>query len=212
MHQVVDAANLVSMIEKVKDYCVQRTQEFDQISSERKVLLLEIADLISVSKDLNLLYVCTHNSRRSTFGQIWGKTASNFYGFNKISCFSGGTEVTAFHPNAIEAIKQVGFEVESEQKDENPKHEIRFHKSRPPISCFSKTFDSTHNPSENFIALMTCGHADENCPHIPGALARKPLRYVDPKISDGTKDQAQTYADRCAEIAREMLYLFSRVK
>ena len=33
---------------------------------------------------------------------------------------------------------------------------------------------------------MTCDHADENCPLIPGAKTRIPLTYVDPKVADET--------------------------
>ena len=200
------------MNNRVQEYCIERTKEFDQISEERKNLLLDVSKLIPANKEINLLYVCTHNSRRSTFGQIWGKTAASFYGFDKVDCFSGGTEVTAFHPNALKAIKGVGFEVSSEDKMDNPRHEVRISAENQAIICFSKTFDDDSNPKENFLALMTCGHADDNCPNIPGALARVPLRYVDPKISDETPQQDSTYADRCAEIAREMLFLFSKVK
>ena len=31
---------------------------------------------------------------------------------------------------------------------------------------------------------MVCDHADQNCPFIPGATARIPLRYKDPKEFD----------------------------
>jgi arsenate reductase len=211
--QKVDAANFFfPMNNKVQEYCIERTKEFNRISEDRKKLLLDISKLIPANKEINLLYVCTHNSRRSTFGQIWGETAANFYGFDKVKCFSGGTEVTAFHPNALNAIKSVGFEVTSESSIDNPRHEVRFSTEDKPITCYSKTFDDVSNPSENFLALMTCGHADDHCPHITGTLARVPLRYIDPKISDGTPQQDCTYADRCAEIAREMLYLFSKIK
>ena len=33
---------------------------------------------------------------------------------------------------------------------------------------------------------MTCSDADENCPHIPKAEKRIPLRYEDPKSYDDT--------------------------
>ena len=58
---------------------------------------------------------------------------------------------------------------------------------------------------------MTCDSADQNCPFIPGATLRIPIKYVDPKVSDGTPLEEATYADRCAEIAREMIFVFSNV-
>ena len=53
---------------------------FDSIPSERKVILDELRDAISDSLNknqaANLLYVCTHNSRRSHFGQVAGTLAA----------------------------------------------------------------------------------------------------------------------------------------
>jgi arsenate reductase len=54
---------------------------------------------------------------------------------------------------------------------------------------------------------MTCGHAEENCPFLPGAELRVPITYEDPKVSDGTPKAEEVYDERCAQIAREMLFL-----
>jgi len=37
------------------------------------------------------------------------------------------------------------------------------------------------------------------------------FRYDDPKVADGTPQEAAVYDERCLQIATEMLYLFSRV-
>jgi arsenate reductase len=58
---------------------------------------------------------------------------------------------------------------------------------------------------------MTCTHADENCPFIPGAT-RISLPYEDPKAFDGTPEEEAIYAERCRQIARELLFAFSQVK
>ena len=76
---------------------------------------------------------------------------------------------------------------------------------------FSKKYDHAFNPKDDFTAIMTCGHADENCPIVQGASARFPLTYIDPKVSDGTDKQMETYMDRSLEIAREAKYIFSKV-
>ncbi len=57
---------------------------------------------------------------------------------------------------------------------------------------------------------MTCSHADENCPFIPGASQRIAVTYDDPKDFDGTPGQDEAYRERTRQIAREMLYLFSK--
>jgi arsenate reductase len=47
---------------------------------------------------------------------------------------------------------------------------------------------------------------------VDGASLRVPLHFEDPKKSDNTPREAAAYDERCAQIAREMLYVFSRVK
>lgn len=77
--------------------------------------------------------------------------------------------------------------------------------------CFSKTFDDPANPDKNFAAIMTCSDADENCPLVPGTSFRKAVTYRDPKESDGTDHEMETYDERCRQIATEMFYMMSRV-
>jgi hypothetical protein len=58
---------------------------------------------------------------------------------------------------------------------------------------------------------MTCSDADAACPIVFGAAERISIPYDDPKAADGTPDEAAVYDERCRQIAREMLYVFSRV-
>ena len=58
---------------------------------------------------------------------------------------------------------------------------------------------------------MTCGDAEENCPFIPGVELRIATTYEDPKRSDGTPLQEQTYLERFKQIATEVLYAFSKI-
>jgi hypothetical protein len=55
---------------------------------------------------------------------------------------------------------------------------------------------------------LTCSAADEACPRVPGATLRLAIPYDDPKVADGTPDEAATYDERCAQIAHEMLFAF----
>jgi arsenate reductase len=57
---------------------------------------------------------------------------------------------------------------------------------------------------------MTCDHADQNCPVIPHAVKRIPLTYIDPKASDGTETETETYLKTSEKIATEMKFLFSQ--
>ena len=58
---------------------------------------------------------------------------------------------------------------------------------------------------------MTCSHADENCPFIPGTQTRIALNYDDPKAFDYTPQEQAAYDARCLQIAAEMMYVFKRL-
>lgn len=199
---------------KVKNACDQLSRQFDAILPERKQLLAKISNYIQQKKDVNqaiqLVYVCTHNSRRSHFGQIWGAVAAEYYGVNNVSTFSGGTESTAFNPNAIHALNGLGFDITTTDLSSNPKYEVDFGGSKASI-CFSKVYDDASNPSSNFAAIMTCGDAEENCPFIPGVELRIGTTYEDPKAFDGTELQEEKYIERALQIGLETLYVFSKI-
>lgn len=204
------------MFQPIKLYCNKLTNEFNTIPKERQALLEKIANYISIKKASNqaiqLVYICTHNSRRSHFGQIWAQVAANYFDVKNVTTFSGGTEATAFNINAINAIKRVGFDVKPINVDKNSTHHISFDETEKPIICFSKVYDDAQNPQTNFAAIMTCSDAEENCPFIPGVELRIGTTYDDPKAFDNTPMQDAKYDERCKQIALETLYAFSKVK
>lgn len=203
------------LFEKIKTHCDHLVSNFENISLDRKVLLEKISNYIHHKKEqdlpVNLVYVCTHNSRRSHFGQVWAAVAASYYGIYKVHTFSGGTEATAFNPNAIQALKETGFEIEAETQNQNPRYSVKFGEAES-TSCFSKVYDDEVNPSSNFAAIMTCSDAEENCPFIPGVELRIGTTYDDPKAFDGTPQQAEKYLERSNQIALECLYVFHVVK
>jgi protein-tyrosine-phosphatase len=189
---------------------------FTKISEKRKLVLEKIASYISLKIENNmpirLIYICTHNSRRSHFGQIWAQVAANYFGISNFSSYSGGTEVTAFNINAIKALQTIGFEVNIQYNDaSNPIYEVLYSKDYDPIICFSKVYDHESNPKNEFAAIMTCSSADEACPTVFGADARFATPYEDPKKFDGTEIETKMYLERCFEIATEVFYTFSKV-
>lgn len=198
----------------IDEFIQKRISEFDQISAERKELLEKIATYINTkrlqNKTANLVYICIHNSRRSHFGQVAGSLAANYYG-TKVNTFSGGTEVTAFNPNAIAALRNCGLIVQAQDESNNP-HQHVYYKNILIADCFSKIYDHPTNPTENFAAIMTCGEAEQNCPFIPTAEMKISTTYDDPKSSDGTGQEETVYGARFAQILRESLYVFSLVK
>lgn len=202
-------ANLQPTIEKL-------TKEFNQIPDERKAILKQLTDFVASKtkggQKILLNFICTHNSRRSHIAQVWGQTAAHFYGVSNVETFSGGTEATAFNLRAVAAMKQAGFDIITLKDENNPVYTVTFSEDAPALTVFSKKYDDDFNPKKDFAAVMTCSHADENCPLVPGASARIALTYNDPKDFDGTPQEAAKYAERVHEIGREILYAFSQVK
>lgn len=201
------------MNQKIKERCEIISKNFKEINAERKIILEKLAahiqENLNSKKEVNLVYVCTHNSRRSHLGQVWAKVAADFYGFN-INTFSAGTEATAFNQNAINALISAGFKVKKLDETANPKYEVIFGEGKANL-CFSKTIDDESLPKENFVAVMTCGDADENCPFISGCDLRIGTTYFDPKSFDNSILQDEKYTERSNQIAMECLYVFSTI-
>ena len=93
----------------------------------------------------------------------------------------------------------------------NPHYELIYHSKKPVISLFSKMYDDPVNPRGHFAAVMTCTHADKNCPFIAGAEKRISLPYEDPKAHDDTAADGNMYDQRSIQIAREMKFVFSKL-
>lgn len=202
------------MFNEIKEHCDQLVTQFGNIPKERKKLLNRISEYIierkKADQPVNLVYICTHNSRRSHFGQVWSAVAASYYGISGVRTFSGGTEATAFNPNAIHALEQTGFRIRKTTEDANPRYNVRFGEKEF-TTCFSKVYDHPENPVSQFAAIMTCSDAEENCPFIPGVDLRIGTTYDDPKAFDGTPLQDQKYLERSEQIALECLYVFSNV-
>ncbi len=205
-----------AMYPHVKKYLEELIPQFDSISEERKTILKKIGNYISEKrtqdKPAHLVYICTHNSRRSHFGQIWAKVAADFYGIPNVHTYSGGTEATAFNPNAIEAVKRAGMKVQKTTDTENPVYHVYHAENQEPSVCFSKAYDASQNPMSEFAAIMTCSDAEENCPFIPGVELRIGTTYDDPKAFDNSPLQDEKYDERCRQIALETLYAFSTIQ
>lgn len=201
---------------QLQQYIAARYSEFEQISSERKILLEQLSNFISkelaAGEEVRLIFICTHNSRRSHISQLWAHAAATHFGVPRISTFSGGTEATAFNPRAVATLQRAGFGIEKTASQDNPIYSVRLHPEGESLECFSKRYDTPPNPTKNFCAVMVCSQADTSCPIVAGAKKRIPIPYEDPKVSDGREDEAKVYDERCAQIARELLYVFSKVK
>lgn len=182
------------------------------LSNKRKELLDKIAGTIKKQEGAKhttkLLFVCTHNSRRSQFAQAWAWVAQQWYKVDHVESHSAGTEVTAFHTNALEALRRAGMKYEQAETNEA---KLYMADDIAPAVFFSKLYTDKSIPSEAPIAVMTCADAAKNCPFIPGAMARVSLSYKDPGHADNTEQVEETYDRSCLLIATEIFYLFQQL-
>ena len=197
-------------------FFAEARSESELIPAQRKADLDQLALFIKerrrAGKIAQLVFICTHNSRRSHLAQIWAQTAAHAFGLNGIETYSGGTEATAFNARAVAAIERAGFRVETATAGDNPLITVRCAPEVPPMECFSKVYDQAPNPDRDFCAVMTCSAADEHCPIVFGAAERIVIRYDDPKAFDGTPEETQQYDQRCRQIAREMVWGLGRAR
>ncbi|MDN5626486.1 MAG: protein-tyrosine-phosphatase [Weeksellaceae bacterium] len=185
------------------------------ISEERKTILQPLIDFIQQKvndrQDININFICTHNSRRSHLSQVWAQAASAHFNIPNVYCYSGGTEETALFPKVAETLINQGFSIFKIAENNNPVYAIKYSDNALPVIGFSKKYDNPFNPVSAFAAIMTCSQADAGCPFIAGAEKRIPITFEDPKISDNTPEQSQVYAERSLQIATEMFYVFSKI-
>ena len=208
---VFASSNALGANEQLARYVTARSAEADSIPTERRAELRKLAGVVRESLEdrdaARLLFVCTHNSRRSQMAQIWARVAAAHSGIDNVEVFSGGTESTAFNPRAVDALERAGFAIVRTEQSDNPVYRVSIGADNT-LDCWSKEFGDPTHPNDEFIAIMTCSEADRSCPFVPGAAHRIAMTYEDPKAFDGSAREQAAYDERCAQIAREMLLTF----
>ncbi len=172
-------------------------------------LALYITDKLSKKEKVRLNFICTHNSRRSILSQVWGHTFAQYFHLKDIYCYSGGTESTTVPNNTLKILEKLGFLVLPIKEDI---FAVKYNKNGTPVIIFSKTYNNKFNPTDNFIAIMTCEDADKACPVVYGAERRFSLPYKDPKQFDTLPNVLEKYQKISIQIATEIFYLFSKIK
>lgn len=184
----------------------------DERASTLQPLIDFIQQKVNDKQEININFICTHNSRRSHLAQVWAQAAASHFDIQSVVCYSGGTEETALFPKVAETLSDQGFDIFKISEADNSVYAIKYSDNSLPIIGFSKKYDSPFNPISAFAAIMTCSQADGECPFIAGAEKRIPITFEDPKISDNTSEQTEVYAERSLQIAMEMFYVFSKIK
>jgi len=202
----------------MKDQLIASLKSFEanisSLSEERKEKLLPLVYYILDNQRDNdpseLIFVCTHNARRSHMAQLWAAAAALYCDLENIETFSGGTEVTRIHPNALASLERSGFEFSGDDDGKNPSFLVQLGESIM-LEVFSKAYGDDTNPQKNFAAVLVCSEAAEACPNVEGASVRLPISYDDPKEFDGSEKAEEMYDKRSVQIGTEMLYVMKTV-
>ncbi len=230
--QAVDAAAPVSrgrLLPGVRRHADFLTTSFDMIDEPHRHAGRTLADWIASNyrpgRRLDVIVVCTGNSRRSILGATMGNIAAAYYGMPEIRFHSGGTAPTAFNIRTVKTLKEIGVDVEptgreaatGEPETENPIYRVRWGTSGSDGAAieaeeFSKKYADPVNPQEGFAALMVCGEADAACPFVKGAALRVSMPYLDPKIYDGGSYESAKYAERRDDMGRLMLAVMMQAR
>ena len=186
------------------------------ISADRKEVLDYLIDCIKsereIENSIKLYFICTHNSRRSHYSQVWAQCLASYFDIQNVTCYSGGTETTAIYPMVLETLESSGFEVTPLSAESNPIYSIKYAVNEHPIIGFSKEMEHSFNPKTNFLAVFTCNEAEQNCPIAFGAKKKISLPFIDPKAYDNNPIKFQKYNETNLQIATEFYYVFSQIR
>ena len=203
------------LIEPLRTAAKKAAEGAEKIPDQRKALLDKgvpfILERAKAGKPVDLIFICTHNSRRSHLSQVWAQTASSYYGVPNVRTYSGGMEATACNIRTVRAMRRAGFSIAASNADKNPLYLIQYAEAESPIKAWSKVYTDAANPKRDYVAMMCCSDVDEKCPNVIGSALRIPLHYIDPKKADNTPAEAASYDATCREISEEMFYLMSQV-
>jgi arsenate reductase (thioredoxin) len=218
------------LLAKVREHADTLTASFDMIGETHRLAGQKLVDWISKNyrpgERLDVVVVCTGNSRRSILGSTMGNMAAAYYGMPEVRFHSGGTAPTAFNARTINTLKEIGVVIEATDKEAargepqtaNPVYRVCWgtpgETGSPPMEAieFSKRYDDPANPQKGFAALMVCGEADAGCPFVKGSALRVSMPYLDPKIYDGGAYETAKYAERRDDMGRLMLSVMMQAR
>ncbi|MEW6772578.1 MAG: protein-tyrosine-phosphatase [Bacteroidota bacterium] len=187
-----------------------------KIQNERKAKLEILADYISKKlengSEVNLIFICVQNSRRSHLAQVIAQHQAFLNNIKNIHCYSGGVEVTRIHPNTLKTLEKLNYKIYQKSGGENPVYELFYDSQQPPILLYSKAFEEVTKQLKEFAAVMVCSETETNCPYVPEAEKKILIPYDDPKSADASANPLEKYLSVAHQIESEMKYVFSNIK
>tara|TARA_B000000475_G_scaffold84994_1_gene68864 strand:- start:151 stop:723 length:573 start_codon:yes stop_codon:yes gene_type:complete len=167
---------------------------------DKKNLLDDIISKIQKSLKItnNIVFLCTHNSRRSQLCQVWGTILSKIYNID-LKFNSAGTEKTEVHKTVFYCFSNLGIEI----KDN------KIFYGDLSLSLNSKVLEEIQ--SDKFISIMTCSDAEKSCPSDSRSIRNISMIYQDPKIFDNTEEEREEYSNTSKLIAEELNYIIKNL-
>lgn len=119
-----------------------------------------------MSEKLKVLFLCTGNSCRSQMAEGWARHLKR----GAFDAWSAGIEKHGLNPNAVKVMAEAGVDIADHQ---------------------SNTVDEL--PVQDFDYVVTvCGHANENCPILPGKAKVVHVGFDDPpKLAIGATSEEE---------------------
>ena len=112
---------------------------------------------------INILYLCTGNSCRSQMAEGWTREL----GGDKFYAESAGIEAHGKNPRAIAVMQQADVDISGQES----------------------TILSDSMLDKADVLVTVCGHADEQCPAIPGGVHKIHWPLSDPAKASGTEEE-----------------------
>ena len=181
------------------DSYIQKIENFKPVKEEEEIIFNTINKLNSYLKLCrDIVFVCTHNSRRSIYCEVWGKIIANKYSKN-INFYSAGTKKTSVYGEVIKSFSRLGIK---------SKGNIIQYKEKS-ILLKSKTLEEIQ--LDKFICIFTCSKAERSCPIDTRSVVNIPLLFDDPKKFDGLKNERIEYQKTCSQIAEKINFILKRI-
>ena len=179
---------------------IQKVKNFEPTGAQKTRLdniIIGMDKLIDCCK--TIVFLCTHNSRRSQLCEVWGNYFAYVYNRN-INILSAGAVKTKVYKEVYKSLERVGVKV-----DKNSSVNIE----NITIAPFSKTL--TEVKEKEFMSIMTCSDSEKTCPADPRSIINLQLFYEDPRRYDNTPDEAEEYDKTSFMIATEINYILKKI-
>ncbi len=136
-----------------------------------------VVNPMTQAQKIKVLFLCTGNSCRSQMAEGW---ARHFHR-DSIDAFSAGTVAQGLNPNAVAVMAEEGVDISD-------------HRSKR-VADLEMAFD---------YVITVCGHAQVNCPLLPGKATVIHYGFDDPpELAKGAASEHEAlehYRRVCAEV------------